>query len=427
MKPRSGRRAGGAAGWTLFVLFIANVFNVGDRTLLGVVTEPVRSEIGLTDTEISLASGFLFVLFNLVAGLFVARLIDVGNRKRILALGIAGWSIATALTGLAQDFGTLALARIGVGVGEATAFPAAMSLIPDLFRPESRGKAIAVFQSSGMVGVVSGTMLAGILAASLGWRPMFMVCGAAGVILSAVTLLTVREPPRNIVRDSNGPYFPELVAACTRIVSTPGFVPLALAFGTSGMVGAVLGAWGPAFLQRSHGVPLAQVGLIIGPAVGIAGILGTLLSGVLADWLVRRRGVLIDMLRLPLVALPLAAPAAAGFAAASSLLLTMTSAFAMNFLLACAVPPCVNYAITVAGPGDRAVASTMMLAATGLLGGALGPFTVGVLSDAFSARFGTESLRYGIAAIAATPLVAAAFLLLAIRLSSARTDGLQSA
>ena len=157
------------AGWTLFLLFLSNILNVADRTLLGVVTEQVRTDLALSDTQMSLANGLFFTLFNLVGGLFLSRLIDRGNRKRILAFGIAGWSIATAATGLAQDFFTLSLARIAVGIGEATAFPAAMSLIPDLFRPQARGKAVAVYQSSAFVGIVGGTIAAGILAAALGW------------------------------------------------------------------------------------------------------------------------------------------------------------------------------------------------------------------------------------------------------------------
>ena len=410
----------GAAYWTLFVLFLTNVFNVGDRTLLGVVTEPVRLEIGLSDTEVSLASGFLFVLFNLVGGLFIARLVDTGNRKRILALGLLFWSVATAATGLAHDFFTLSLARIGVGVGEATAFPAAMSMIPDMFRQETRGKAVAVFQSSGMIGVVGGTILAGLLAAAHGWRIMFVICGVAGVILAAVLAISVREPVREHSASApTGPYFKEMAAAFRRVAAMPGFAPLALAFGLSAMIGAVLGAWGPAFLQRSHGVPLHQVGMLIGPAVGGGGILGTLASGVLSDWLVRRRGVAADMLKVPLYTLPFAAPFTAGFAFAPSIALTMFSAFAMNFLLACAVPPCVNYAVTTADPGDRAITSTIMLAATGLIGGALGPFIVGALSDMLVADLGDESLRYGISAMIVTPLLATACLILAIRRSGA--------
>jgi len=418
MSSARGPVSTGAACWTLFILFLTNVFNVGDRTLLGVVTEPVRLELSLSDTEISLASGFLFVVFNLVGGLFISRFIDFGNRKRILALGLAGWSIATAATGLAQDFGTLAAARIGVGIGEATAFPAAMSMIPDLFRQDARGKAVGVFQSSGMIGVVGGTIIAGLLAAAFGWRTMFLICGAAGVVLAFVLLLTVREPPRDVTQVRSGSRWADMQAAFARAFRLPGFTSLALAFGITGIIGAVLGAWAPAYLQRSFDVPLAQVGLVIGPAVGIGGVAGTLLSGALADWLVRRRGHAVDMLRVPLVALPLAAPFTAGFVMAPTVGYAMASAAAMNFCLTCAVPPCINFAINQAHPNDRGITATIMLAATGLIGGGFGPFMVGALSDILAPQYGAESLRYAIAATILTPLLAVAFLVVAMRRTS---------
>jgi MFS family permease len=412
------------AGWTLFVLFLVNALNVGDRTLLGVVTEPVRIELALSDTHMSLANGFLFVLFNLVGGLVIARFVDRGNRKRILALGVAAWSIATAATGLAHDFLGLSFARIGVGIGEATAFPAAMSLIPDLFAPTARGKAVAVFQSSGFIGIVGGTILAGVLAASLGWRGMFQICGAAGLALVVLLVLSVREPRRETAPQGGAvtPWLEDLLVGGRRILAIPGFAALAVAFGISGMMTAVLGAWGPAFLQRSHGVPLAQVGLVIGPAVGIGGIAGTLFSGFAADRLVRRCGNPAAALRVPLVALPLAVPFMAGFVALPTLTQTMASAAAMNFLLSCGFAPCVSYAVTAAAPGDRGLASTVMLAASGVIGSGLGPFIVGVLSDALAANYGAESLRLAMGSLVVTPLLAAALLWLATRRSKLTGD-----
>ena len=412
-----GKAVSPAARWTLFLLFLTNMLSVGDRTLLGVVTEPVRHDLALSDTQMSLANGLLFVLFNLVGGLLIARLVDRGNRMRILALGVAGWSISTAATGLAHGFLGLSLARIGVGIGEATAFPAAMSLIPDLFRPHVRGTAVAVFQSSTFVGIVGGTVLAGVLAAALGWRSMFFICGAAGVVLAAVLLITVREPERDTPSKDElpSPWLADLAAGVRRVASAPGFVTLALAFGVAAMMTAVLGAWGPAFLQRLHGVPLEQVGIVIGPAVGIGGMAGTILSGALADRLARRSGTPSAMLRVPLFALPLSTPFVAGFVFAPTLTLTMISAAVMNVLLSCAFVPCVNYAVTRADPGDRGLASTIMLVSSGLIGGALGPFIVGVLSDHLTPDFGAEGLRLAISAMIVTPLVAAAFLLAAIR------------
>jgi MFS family permease len=406
------------AGWTLFLLFIANVLNVGDRMLLGVVTEPVRHDLALSDTEMALANGLLFVLFNLIAGLFIARLVDRGNRVRILTTGIALWSIATAATGLARNFPELAVARLAVGVGEATAFPAVMSLIPDLFRPQVRGRAIGVFQSSSFIGIVGGTILAGVVAAALGWRPMFIVCGVAGVVLATVVVLTVREPARDEPvdpADDTGRWLAGMTAGLRRVAAIPGLVPLALGFGISAIMGAVLGAWGPAFLQRSHGVPLREVGIVIGPAVGIGGFAGTLVSGAIADWLVRKQGSVSAMLRLPLIALPLSTPFMAGFIFAPTLVVTMLCAAGMNFLLSCAFVPCINYAVARAGAGDRALVSTIMLAASGLIGGALGPFVVGALSDGLTPQLGDEGLRYALSAMIASPLLATVFLFAAFR------------
>lgn len=401
--------------WALCLLFLANVLNTGDRGLLGVVTEQVRGELSLSDTQMSLANGLFFTVFNLVGGLFLARMIDRGNRTRILALGIAGWSVATAATGLATDFATLAIARIGVGIGEATAFPAAMSLIPDLFRAQARGRAVAVFQSSAFIGIVGGTIAAGVLAAAIGWRAMFFWAGGVGVVLALVMLATATEPARGTDAKPAAPVgtFADLSQGLLRLWHAPGLAHLVFGYGIAGMLTSVLAAWGPAFLQRSHGVPLAQVGVAIGPAVGIGGITGTLFAGFLADAVRRRTGTPNATLWIPIVTLPLSVPCVLGFAFLPSLSLAMTSAALMNFLLACAIIPSINFAVGTAAPGDRGLTATVMLAAAGLIGSTLGPFIVGVLSDYLHPTLGEESLRYGIAVMAAAPLVGTAFLVAA--------------
>jgi len=238
------------------------------------------------------------------------------------------------------------------------------------------------------------------------------------VVLAAILLLTVREPAREVALNpagNAGRWLAGLAAGLRRVLAIPGFVPLALGFGISAMMGAVLGAWGPAFLQRSHDVPLREVGIVIGPAVGIGGLAGTLVSGAIADRLVRRHGSIAAMLRLPLVALPPAAPFMAGFIFAPTLVATMLCAAGMNFLLSCAFVPCINYAVTRAGAGDRALVSTVMLAASGLVGGALGPFIVGALSDGLTPQLGAEGLRYALSAMIASPLLATVFLIAAMR------------
>ncbi|WP_337189660.1 MFS transporter [Aurantiacibacter rhizosphaerae] len=415
--PQSNRAS---SWWALGVLFLANIFNQGDRILFGTVVDPIGRDLAISDTQMSLASGFLFVLFNLVGGLFIARFVDRGNRVRILAIGVAGWSLATAATGLATDFATLSLARIAVGIGEATAFPAAMSLIPDLFNKETRGRAVGIFQASSFVGIVGGTIIGGVLAAALGWRDMFVVCGLAGLSVTFLLLFSVREPERTGDDAALAPpttYWADLWAGCARVLRLDGFPFLLCGFGMGMMMTFVLAAWGPAFLLRSHDVPLAQVGLVIGPAVGLGGITGTLASGFFADRLMARRGRPSDMLKIAMICVPLSLPFMAGFVFLPSLAAAMASAGIMNFLLSAAVPPVINFAINSVSSRDRGIVSTILLAASGLIGGALGPFVVGALSDYFTPQFGQDGLRMAISSMLATPLLAALFLILAYRRS----------
>ena len=251
-------RSAKGARYTLFLLFLANLFNVADRALLGIVVDPVKADLALSDTQMSIVSGFAFVTFNLVVGVFIAHWVDHGNRKRILTLGIALWSAATALTGLAQGFTSLTLARILVGVGEATAFPVAYSMIADLFAAPRRPRAVAIFQASTFVGLIAGSILAGVIAAAHGWRMMFVTCGLAGFALVALQLVTMREP----LRVEDGAVFDSRIEggigrSILHLARLPGFLALSLGTAFATMVGGVLPAWAPAFFLRSHDVPLA--------------------------------------------------------------------------------------------------------------------------------------------------------------------------
>lgn len=402
------------ATYTLFLMFLANFLNIADRTLLGIVVEPVKAELHLSDTEISLVSGTAFVLFNLLVGLFIARWVDRGNRKLILILGVALWSGATALTGLAQGFWSLGLTRILVGVGEATAFPVAISMISDLFTAPRRPRAIAIFQASTFVGLVVGAVLAGMLAAAHGWRTMFLACGLSGFLLVALMLVSLREPDRT--QDATGDAQDKnLLAAITHINRIPGFVLLSLAMALAGMCVSVLPTWAPAFLLRSHGVPLVAVGALIGPAVGLGGICGTIASGILASHLARKHGSEVYGLMVPLIAIPLAAPCFLVFILAPSLTVAMSGAALMNFLLSSAMAPCTAVAVGSVPVRMRAISSTLLMLASGIIGGAIAPVIVGAISDATAQQFGSDALRVGLAAMAPTPVIAGLFLWLAYR------------
>ena len=402
------------AGYGLFLLFMANLLNMGDRALLGIVVDPVKADLLLSDTQMSIVSGTAFVLFNLVVGIFIARWVDVGNRKWILILGVSLWSGATALTGLAQGFWSLGLTRILVGVGEATAFPVAISMISDLYAAHKRPRAISIFHASTFIGIVAGTILAGVLAAAHGWRAMFLMCGLAGFVLVALMLITMREPTR-ISDDNLVAAKPDigLFASIQQLVKVPGFTALSLGMAFAGMTTAILPTWAPAFLLRSHDVPLAAVGALIGPAVGIGGITGTIFAGMMATYLVRKRGGDVYGLLVPLIAVPLSAPFFLVFIFAPQLTLAMSSAAVMNFLLSSAMVCCIAAAVSIAPSNMRAVSSTLMLIGSGIIGQAIAPLIVGAVSDFLVPQFGVNSLRYGLATMAPTPLISGVLLWIA--------------
>jgi len=405
----------GRAGYALLLLFLSNLLNAGDRALLGIVVDPVKADLRLSDTAMSLISGTAFVLFNLLVGLFIARWADRGNRKHILVLGIALWSAATALTGLAQGFVSLALARVLVGVGEATAFPVAISMIADLYVATRQPRAIGVYQSSVFVGLVLGSILAGVLAAAHGWRTMFVICGLAGFALVLLLAATMREPERTAGSTEAARQDRNLLEAMSYLFGVRGFALLSLGTGVSAMLGAVLPTWAPAFLMRNHGVGLASLGALIGPTVGVGGFAGTIAAGFLASRLAQWRGREADGLLVPIVALPLATPFYLIFTFAPTLTLTMAAAAVMNFLLSMGLGPCIAVAVGVAPQRMRAISSTVMLIASGVIGGALAPVLVGLVSDSLAPDVGADALRYGLVAMVPTPLIASVLLWLAYR------------
>lgn len=383
--------------------------------LLGIVVEPMRKELMLNDTEISIVSGLAFSVFFLLAGIAIARWVDRGNRRLILALGVAVWSGATAATGYAQDFYTLALCRMFVGIGEATVFPVALSLLADLYPGPKLTRSVSIFQASAGVGVMIGSILAGVMAAAFGWRTMFEIFGVAGIGLVLLIALTMKPVERVATAGSTPQPDGGFVVALRTIMAVPGIGWLALGYGASNMMLACLPVWAPAFLLRSHNVQLAEVGALVGPPAVIGGIAGGVLAGIVATRLIQRSGNRWAGLIVPIIALPLAAPAFALFLFAPSLPLVLLGIATMNFLLASSLGPCVALAVSMVAGTQRGVTSTLMLIVQNLMAFAMGPLLIGIVSDALAPTYGGESLRYALALMLAAPLAASLMLWLARR------------
>lgn len=419
-EPDKAPLGGTMAAYGLALLFIANIFNYADRALLGIVADSVMTDLSLSDTQYSLISGLAFSIFNLVAGIAIARWVDRGDRRMILVLGVLMWTGATAATGFVTDFNTLALTRVLVGVGEATVFPVAMSLLADYFPGPKLQRSVGIFQSSTGVGIVAGSILAGVLSASLGWRTMFIVMGLAGLVLVALIALTMPSTKRVVAPLKLGDIatplkIDGLLLSVRKIASVPGLILLTLGYSFSHIILATLPTWAPTFLQRSYGVSEGLVGALVGPPAVAGGVLGAILSGILATRIVERTGNRFAGLTVPILALPLAVPAFALFLFAPSIPLLVVGILVLNFMIASTHGPCIALAVSLVSPSHRGLTSTLVLTVMALIAGTIVPLIVGVVSDALVPAYGEDSLRYALLPLILAPLVGSLLIWLARR------------
>src|SRR5215831_16579199 len=304
------RRDSGATGFgsrratfAVVLLLGVNTMNFYDRQVVGAVGELVRKEWNLSDRQLS-ALTTAFILLYAVVGLPLGHWADVGRRQLILALGVLLWSVMTALAGLAWNFASLFVLRLGVGVGEASCAPAANSLIGDLFGPLQRARAIAVFMLGLPLGMGLSYLVSGWIAHEVGWRAALFVAATPGLLLG-VLAFCLPEPPRGAaeVHRSAGPSRGSAVLAVLRI-PTMWWIILSGALLNLSMY--ALGSFLASLLMRYHGRNIAQANTIIALVYGFGGGLGMLASGWLCDRVVRRR--VSGRLELATLAMVLGAP-----------------------------------------------------------------------------------------------------------------------
>lgn len=285
----------------VFVFGLAVLLSFTDRLVINLVVDDVRQDLSLSDISLSVLLGGGFALMYAVAGIPLGRLADRFNRRNIVVGGIIIWSVATAGCGLAASFGQLLLARILVGLGEAALMPAAGSLIADSFPLEQRGRALGVFGIGGvlgsgialgvgglLLGAVSDGMLDGVpyLGELPPWRNLLVLAAFPAVPIIAM-LLFIREPSRKETAGSAqslGAMAKILMADRARIGR------LSISFGAVAAGDYALMSWLPTLLRRDHGLPPDDVGQIVGLVVGASGVAGCLLSGWLADRVVKKHG-----------------------------------------------------------------------------------------------------------------------------------------
>ncbi|HNR76754.1 MAG TPA: MFS transporter, partial [Parvularculaceae bacterium] len=182
--------------WVLFILVVVYTFNFIDRQIVGILAVPIKEELALSDTQLSLMGGLAFALFYTFLGVPIALLADRKSRVWIISIALGLWSLMTAMCGLAQNFTHLFLARLGVGVGEAGGVAPAYSLIADYFPPEKRARALSIYSFGIPIGSAAGILLGGVLTSYLDWRAAFIIVGAAGLVFAPVLRVTLKDPIR---------------------------------------------------------------------------------------------------------------------------------------------------------------------------------------------------------------------------------------
>lgn len=377
----------------LLVLFLVGTSNYVDRNIIGVLLQPIKAEFGVSDTMLGLLSGLSFALFYATLGLPVARWADRGDRKLIITLALAVWSLMTVLCGFAQNFWQLALARVGVGAGEAGAIPPAQSLIADYYAPDRRAKALGIFMMSATAGYVIGLILGGWIAQNYGWRAAFVVVGLPGIALAAATALLLREP-RHLPQFAVFAEDHESVqTALHSLLLKPAYRNLLASLTLYFLVAYGALIFTVPFMIRVHGLDVAQAGGLIGVLSAISAVIGNLAGGAIADrlaardvaWCARLPGWGMITL-LPLYLLAFVAPTVTTMA---------LPFFVAGVLLAGAVPPMFSALHIVCGSKRRAMAVAVAFFFANLIGLGLGPVIAGSLSDWLAASYGeADGLRY---------------------------------
>ncbi|WP_319021357.1 MFS transporter [Pseudomonas sp. FME51] len=288
------------AWFTVSILLMAYVLSFIDRQILSLLVGPIRADLGISDTEMSLLMGLSFAIFYTIAGIPLGRVADSRSRRGLIAWGILFWSLMTAACGLAKQYWQFVIFRIGVGAGEAALSPAAYSLMADSFPPEKRATAISVYSMGIYLGAglafllggivitwanARGDMMLPILGAVRPWQLIFLVLGAVGALFCLV-LLAIKEPTRKGVGAGVAVPLKEVGAyllSIRKAVICHNFGFACLSFASYGA-----SAWIPTFFIRNHGLTPGEVGMYYGSLVMVAGSLGIVFGGRLSDYLSRR-------------------------------------------------------------------------------------------------------------------------------------------
>lgn len=409
----SGKRT-----WTfLSVLLLISILSQVDRILPFILAESIKHDLGFNDTQLGLINGIAFAVCYSLMALPLARAADRGSPRRVLILCLLTWSVMTALGGFAASFMFLAFTRFGVAFGEAGAIPAGHALIARKVKPERRGLAIGIFSMGIPLGTMIGFAVGGAISDTLGWRAALFGAGSIGGLLALLALFVV-EPTPSLERVATN--VESFLRSSLQLLSSPAFRWLFIGALAVGFAATPFYAFAAPFLIRTHGYSASEVGLMFGLLQGAMGVLGTSLGGPGFDRAVRSGtgGLLRPPAILFLVASATTTVALFTPMGWMSIALMVPGMLSFSFML----PWAFGAAHMVAGPGKQAMASSLVLIGSGLLGPALGPVIVGFVSDTATAAKIPNGLGLGLLIVPIASVLTGLSMLIANRRISNGTD-----
>ncbi|AEV72954.1 arabinose efflux permease family protein [Mycolicibacterium rhodesiae NBB3] len=395
--PHRPRRAWAAVA----LLAIVGTLNYADRFLPAVLAEPIKEDLALSDTAIGVINGFWFLAVYAVLGLVIARIADRGAFGLVISSCLTLWGVMTMLGGAVQSALGLALTRVGVAVGEAGSTPAAHAYVARNFPPERRAAPLAVITLSIPLSSAASLIGGGLLAQSLGWRTAFVVMGAISVVFAPLVLLVLgRRQPMPVA-----PARDDVVqtARVRDLLRKPSFLAVVVGAAFISFAGYSLTTFAPAYLIRTRGMSLAEVGLQYGIASGLTGILSLLIVGRVADSLSAKdpRWSLWLVAAMTTALVPFSALA---FVVESQTLCVWF--LALSYVIGTAhMAPSIAAIQRLARAEQRATASAIFLFFGAMVGSA-GPFLTGVISDTLKGDLGNMSLGRALLLVPVAQIVA---------------------
>ncbi len=400
--------------YVLFILTGVYAFNFIDRQILVILQEPIKADLDLSDTQLGLLTGFAFALLYVTLGLPIARYADKNNRKNVVSISLVVWSAMTALSGMAQNFIQLLLARVGVGIGEAGGSPPAHSIISDYYEPEKRATALSIYSTGVYIGIGLGFLIGGVIAQNYGWRMALYALGIPGILYAVLVWFTIKEPIKgrmDAAASNEKEYsFREVVNI---LLQKKTFIFLSLATGFQSFGNYAIGNWLAPFLGRSHGMDLATIGITLGLIAAFGGGLGTFMGGYLTDKMGKK-----DVrwyFWLPALAIVINIPLAVFVFFGGNTQAILGVLVVSYFLSALYLGPAIAVTHNLVSAKMRAFSSAVLFFVLNTIGLGFGPLIIGMLSDWLEPTYGTDALRWAFTCTFLTGIIAAVLLFMAGR------------